>query len=542
MDRSTRIRCIRQIEDARLSLRLRFPFFAEILSSFDRTLPDMTTKTACVRFGRTRKTDGRAMIEMAINPWFFAILTPEERVGVLQHEVLHAVYGHLYQIPKDDVLRLHNVATDIAINDDILSFIDANTRLSSPIEGMPPLDANQVYLKPKRAGISLIPACLTRSMFSDINVAQDPSWGPIYAQLRRNYDLAKAAGPLNEKEQDQLYQQQMRYRLVNPNPLPKDLDVSGLSAKDLQAIIQRRSDLNHVGIGINSILWLRAKIHKKKSSSKPEQHETPDVDEDEVGGHSDHSHWEEDAESTESEEIPNEEGDPESQAKEIRRRMNGTIANAYRRASAADRAQINKGLRDKLEEMFAKASTYDWRQVFRRLMSNANASMIKVTRARESNRFTGSEGTKLRRLKRIMVAVDTSGSITKEQIAEFFAEVDRIVKSAGEVVVVLFHHVPYGHFKYKLGMMKNAENRKRAPEVQSGATSFRTLFPWIKQYKDPIDGIVVLTDGFGDHPLPQDRPRCMVVWALTEPEMLNNTEMCPWGPRIYVGKDPRQRS
>ena len=551
MERETRIRCQRQIDDTRFLLRNRFPFFWDILTSFDNTTPDDTTPTACVRFGRKRKSDGRAMIEMSINPYFFAILTPEERLGVLQHEVLHAVYGHLYQIPKDDVLGLHNVATDITINDDILSFVDYKSGSTKDAGIASQLSPDQVYLKDRRQGISLIPGCLTRSMFSDIHVAEDPSWVPIHRQLVKNAQLAKAAGPLTAEEQKQLYEQQTRYQLVNPKPLPQDLDISKLSAADIVHVKERRNGLNSVAIGINSILWLRAKIHKtkdksnKKKSGEGEEQETPDVNENEVGGHSDHSHWAEDAETTESEGIPNdegEEGEVESQAKEIRRRMNGAIANAYRRASAAERAQINKGLRDKLDAMFAKASTYDWRQVFRRLMSNANASVIKVTRSRESVRFAGSEGTKIKRLKRILVAVDTSGSITKEQIAEFFAEVDRIVKSAGEVVVVLFHHVPYEYFKYKLGMMKNHQANKRAPKIETGATSFSTLFPWIKQYKDPIDGIVVLTDGYGDHPLPQDRPRSMVIWALTEPGMLNDTEMCPWGPRIYVGKDPRQGS
>lgn len=98
----------RQITAAILQLRTRSPFFATLIL-FARTLQTETVPTAA--------TDGR---DIFLNIAFWNNLTPQQRVGLMAHEVLHAALLHVFRRGPRDAL-VWNIAADIVVNGIILS-------------------------------------------------------------------------------------------------------------------------------------------------------------------------------------------------------------------------------------------------------------------------------------------------------------------------------------------------------------------------------------------------------------------------------------
>lgn len=124
----------RNLESTLYQFSKEMPFFAafmqEINISHDEQLP-----TAAIGYDK-KQNEFRVMI----NPYFFADKTPEQRVAVLYHEVLHFTHGHLIRMglttadpekmtPEEKIefkndMQIKNIAADMAINQYIRNLPD----------------------------------------------------------------------------------------------------------------------------------------------------------------------------------------------------------------------------------------------------------------------------------------------------------------------------------------------------------------------------------------------------------------------------------
>jgi predicted metal-dependent peptidase len=91
---------------ARLQLMLRYSYLAAAVARFP--LQEVAGEAWC----RTAATDG---YNIMVNPAYFAPLSEDERMGILAHEVLHCLLGHIDRRDKRDRF-LWNVAIDFAVN------------------------------------------------------------------------------------------------------------------------------------------------------------------------------------------------------------------------------------------------------------------------------------------------------------------------------------------------------------------------------------------------------------------------------------------
>lgn len=88
------------------------PFLGGISISLDKK-PDADIPTACVGF-----VGEHGHLTMRYNPYFFRSMSPEERRGVIVHELYHLALLHLFErnVTDKNFARLWNVGTDMAIN------------------------------------------------------------------------------------------------------------------------------------------------------------------------------------------------------------------------------------------------------------------------------------------------------------------------------------------------------------------------------------------------------------------------------------------
>jgi predicted metal-dependent peptidase len=148
----------------------------------------------------------------------------------------------------------------------------------------------------------------------------------------------------------------------------------------------------------------------------------------------------------------------------------------------------------------------DWRKELLKFINNSSLTKIKNTVKRVSKRFGTNPGIKIQRLKRILVAVDTSGSVSLDDLAEFFAEIDHIWRANADIHIIecdaAISRLPY---KYEGHPPTEISGR--------GGTSFQPVMDYILDGHFTPDCVIYFTDGECSAPTEYPDPR-KIVWII----------------------------
>ncbi|MBO6940725.1 MAG: hypothetical protein JJ863_37470 [Deltaproteobacteria bacterium] len=144
-----------------------------------------------------------------------------------------------------------------------------------------------------------------------------------------------------------------------------------------------------------------------------------------------------------------------------------------------------------------------WRRLLRLFIAQSGRTQIKNTLSRPSKRYGTVPGTKVRRRHRLTVAVDTSGSVTDEELQTFFGEIYAVWRRGATVQVVEADAAVARHYEYR-GVTPHAVGGR-------GGTSFDPAIRWSNA--NVADGLVYFTDGFA--PAPTIESRCPILWVVT---------------------------
>jgi len=146
----------------------------------------------------------------------------------------------------------------------------------------------------------------------------------------------------------------------------------------------------------------------------------------------------------------------------------------------------------------------DWKRELRKFATSSNSSYIKNTLRRPSKRYGTSPGIKVKRRNKLLVVLDTSGSVPKEEIQKFFGELHQIWRSGAEVIITECDADVQSMYHYKGKVPEDINGR--------GGTNFDPPIVIANQQIKP-DGIVYFTDGFANPPIV--RSRCSILWVIT---------------------------
>lgn len=109
----------------------------------------------------------------------------------------------------------------------------------------------------------------------------------------------------------------------------------------------------------------------------------------------------------------------------------------------------------------------------------------------------------------VWVTVDTSGSMSNDEIGLALAEVQHIQRSAQDMEVhVLYVDAGVGKH-YQIGPTDKLDY----DVVGRGGTDFETAFAYVAEHATHIDLMVYITDGFA--PRPKTKLPCQTIWLLT---------------------------
>lgn len=152
-----------------------------------------------------------------------------------------------------------------------------------------------------------------------------------------------------------------------------------------------------------------------------------------------------------------------------------------------------------------KKPIFNWKKYLRMFAGNAIDYTPKLTRRRESNRFAGSMGHKLSKKHKILIGIDTSGSINLKELDEFFSEIYHIYKAGAEIDVVEFDTCIHNQYHYKGKAPTHIKGR--------GGTSFRPFVEYSNNNIKKYSLVLCFTDG--ESSLHDLHPVGKFCWVIT---------------------------
>lgn len=145
----------------------------------------------------------------------------------------------------------------------------------------------------------------------------------------------------------------------------------------------------------------------------------------------------------------------------------------------------------------------DWRRYFRRYLGNEFTDLLRKSRKRESTRFPEAPGNRHQRKSNILVAIDTSGSISMPEYKEFFGQIKTLKEKASFHVLECDTDIKYEYdFNGKENLVLHG----------GGGTSFQPPVDYFLKNRRKYDALVYFTDGGAD--IPANTPK-ETLWVIS---------------------------
>lgn len=170
------------------------------------------------------------------------------------------------------------------------------------------------------------------------------------------------------------------------------------------------------------------------------------------------------------------------------------------------RGTIPGELEEKLKKLLNPLPPiFNWKAFFRRLLGVTFDIFKRNTRRKESNRFEEAIGLKNKKKHKLLVAIDTSGSVNQEELNEFFNEIKYIWKAGADVKIL----------ECDMNITKEYDYVGKTPEIVSGrgGTSYLAPITYYNKHHREYTSMVYFTDGYGDQD--QCKPNKKMMWIIT---------------------------
>lgn len=192
--------------------------------------------------------------------------------------------------------------------------------------------------------------------------------------------------------------------------------------------------------------------------------------------------------------------------------MDNVIRTAHQRTSAAAWGALPGEVRDTLQQTLqAPEPEVNWRRTLRVFTKSASLTTLRSTIRRPSKRYGTNPGVKIQRKQRLLVALDTSGSIGTPDVQLFFDELYHLWRTGVQIDVVECDTKIQRRYPYRGAIPQFYFGR--------GGTDFNE--PLVLANEERPDALIYFTDGYAGKPITQ--PRIPVLWMITSRGIVNGT-------------------
>ncbi len=429
-----------EVSKTTIQLLLKEPFYGHFFTGILREVSDRVP-TAAVGMVNAQ------MVKLYVNEQFWReeLTTPDLRYGVLKHEILHIVLKHILMVKDFSNRKLFNIAADIVVN----QYIDRKEL----IEGV-------IFLE----------------MFSDLNM--EPNM-----DVRYYYDI--------------LYKAWQSY-------LQKTSSSSNSTVDKAESCCQGKGSNSPFEGSKGDVKSNSPKVSTKNSQthkhSNTQTHPELTPSEKALEKYMDQSFeilgnhdlwWEEIGKMSAAEK------------KILEGYINGVLKNTVNRVK--DRSALPAGLQQYIDlTLKSLEPQVNWRRILRIFAASSSRTYLKNTIRRPSKRYGTTPGIKVKNRQKLLVAIDTSGSVNNEELRIFFGELYHIWRQGAEIFVVECDAAIHNTYFYRGTPPDHISGR--------GGTDFNAPIEYANEKYHP-DAIVYFTDGYA--PVPKIKNRAPMLWMIT---------------------------
>lgn len=426
------------------------PFYGILLSSMNRVATESIPTLAVSKSGN--------VFQFNYNPKFLEKLNVNTIIELIKHEILHVAFDHfsLWEGPPSgpDEQRLRNIAADMEVNcylkwDNVQEDVKRGLVFANK-KGYPDFLGTREYYKRLLADME------QKQQQAQASKPQQPCNGGKGGQSQQSNQQST-------KSQSNNQQNSQSNQSNHPDNQPNSSqDVTGCNT------------------GVNNC---------KNQGTDPGSQAIKDFL-NQFEEFDDHSQW------------PQE--DPNSPEAQHTSQMIEDMLDFAAEECEKTCGDIPSEMKGRIDQIRKKPKPVaDWKRYFRRYLGNEFSELIRKSRKRESRRFPDAAGNRHRRKSHILVAVDTSGSVSMPEYREFFGQIKTLSQSA------TFHVVECDAI-----IQHEYDFRGRIPEVLhgGGGTCFQPPVDLFNNNKRKYDALVYFTDGYA--PIPHDIPK-ETLWVIS---------------------------
>ena len=140
---------------------------------------------------------------------------------------------------------------------------------------------------------------------------------------------------------------------------------------------------------------------------------------------------------------------------------------------------------------------FDWKGYLRRFVGNSTVSYTKKLRRKYNKRYSDNPGLKIKFKNNILVGVDTSGSVSNDELKEFMSELTHMHKTG--------HKITVAQCDTQINSVEEFNPRKDWEIKGRGGTVFQPVIDLFNKKKGVYTALIYLTDG--EAATPEDCPK-----------------------------------
>jgi len=163
-----------------------------------------------------------------------------------------------------------------------------------------------------------------------------------------------------------------------------------------------------------------------------------------------------------------------------------------------------------IEEILAPK--FDWKNYIRRFTGISTKVFTKKIRRKENKRFEANPGLKIKMKQHMLLAIDTSGSVSDTELKEFMNEIHYIYKTGVDITVVQCDTTINSIMSYKNKLEMTVSGR--------GGTEFDPVLEYFNLNQKKYTSLVYFTDGECSASV---KPKGNVLWVLSERSSINES-------------------
>jgi predicted metal-dependent peptidase len=220
-------------------------------------------------------------------------------------------------------------------------------------------------------------------------------------------------------------------------------------------------------------------------------------------------------------------GLPEADRKLIEKQIDYQVKEIAADIKKKGRGTIPGELQSYIDSLFEiTEAVIDWKSYLRRFAGSSDKTYTKKTRRKLNKRYEENPALKIKTKKHILVGIDTSGSVSNNDLLEFFNELHHIYKTGVKISVVEGDTQIHRVYEYN----------GKAPEfVQGrGGTYMSPIIEYYNKHHKEYNTLIILTDGECEsEPV---KARTQMLWVICSSGIdIKKIEQFP-GAKVKINK------